>query len=245
MRTSPNIEEVWLGDISVHLTELVSNPWPHLKRLFINQSVHWDLGHESTFRISEEIEELYVLCGPDDCRSLLELPYLGGDRAFVVPKKLRKLYLSPHEEGDAWPAYLERWVRPGLQSGSLKELGLRRVPKPLLDWTKSDQLKFLSFSGLRSGLGANRFVMDEAFSDILDRFPNIEGLDIGNEMITNAALGKAIKKGIKTIYHIGSYHERDEIRDWAREYDAYIIHADYIKTLPINMEPVINSPPPN
>ncbi|KAI3326085.1 hypothetical protein HD806DRAFT_489165 [Xylariaceae sp. AK1471] len=239
MRTSPNIEEVWLQNISVHFSPLTElDPWPRLKRVFLGESVEWPLllEHGLPFCLSSEIEELHVRSHTSGL-ALLRRPLEQDPDTYPEPKNLQKFsvdyqlfMVDPH-----YPEELQRWIRPGLESGSLKELGLGAYPRRHLDWLRSDHLTFLSIRGLSLQVGTDPHVIDEAFFDLIGRFPNLVALDISKEPISNGALGKAIQRGIKTVYHRGGYYEKAEVRRWARkEHNAQIIEGDYDRTLPIN-----------
>jgi hypothetical protein len=239
MRMSPNAEEVWLQNISARVGDLTeSDPWPRLKRMYLGDNFMWPYLLESglPFRLSPEIEELHIrghFCTQVLLQHSLELypdtyPEFKNLRKFNVGRPLLT------SNGD-YPQGLQRWIRPGLESGSLKELGLGVYPRPIPEWLKSDQLTFLSITGLSLEVGTDQNAIDEAFFVLIGRFPNLVALDIAKEPISNGALGKAIQNGIQTVYHQGGYYERAEVRQWAlSEHKARIIAADYDRTLPIN-----------
>ncbi|KAI0110781.1 hypothetical protein GGR51DRAFT_509861 [Nemania sp. FL0031] len=236
MHASPNVQEVWLEGVYVRFREEIEhpeNPWPRLKRLFVGQEVGWQRLADAPFPLPSEIEELHLMhC--DHIFSFLSGPFVENPETYPEPKNLRKFTLRDRVQNrDAWPGYLQRWVRPSLESGTLKELGVM-FPKPHPFWLKSDELKFLSLKGLSLEFGTDPFAIDEAFMDLLDRFPNLEGLDIAQEPFSNAVLAKAIKRGVKTIYHRGDYYRRTEVRDWARDkHGARIVEGDYVPNLPM------------
>ncbi|KAI3342517.1 hypothetical protein F4824DRAFT_207273 [Ustulina deusta] len=236
MRTSPNVEEVWLEGVSVALwngTEHPNNPWPHLKRLFVGQEVSWPRLADPPFPLPSEIEELHLMYR-DDIFTFLSGPFTRSPDTYPSPKNLRKFTLRDRvPSSDGWAGYLQRWVRASLESGSLKELGIM-FPKPHPYWLKSDQLKFLSLKGLSIGFGTDPYALDETLSDLLDRFPNLEGLDIAQEPFSDAALARAIQKGVKIIYHRGEYHRRTNVREWAlKKHNARVVEGDYVTNLPI------------
>ncbi|KAI0454323.1 hypothetical protein F5B21DRAFT_240470 [Xylaria acuta] len=236
MWVSPNVEEVWLEGAYVTFREdheHPDNPWPRLKRLFVGQEIRWQRLADAPFPLPSEIEELHLMhC--DHIFSFLSGPFLQNPDTYPEPKNLRKFTLRDRVPSrDAWPGYLQRWVRPSLESGSLRELGMM-FPKPHPYWLKSSQLKFLSLKGLSLEFGTDPFAIDEALSDLLVRFPNLEGLDIAQEPFSNAALARAVQKGVKVIYHRGDYHKRTEVRGWAlKEHGARIVEGDYILNSPI------------
>ncbi|KAJ2979253.1 hypothetical protein NUW58_g7248 [Xylaria curta] len=236
MWVSPNVEEVWLEGAYVTFRgedEHPKNPWPHLKRLFVGQEVRWQLIANAPFPLPSEIEEVHLMhC--DHIFTFLSSPFLHDPITYPEPKNLQKFTLRDRVPShNAWPEYLQRWVRPGLESGSLKELGMM-FSKPHPYWFKSEKLKFLSLKGLSLEFGTDQFAIDEALADLLDRFPKLEGLDIAQEPFSNGALAKAVQKGVKTIYHRGDYHKRTEVREWAlKNHDARVVEGDYILHLPI------------
>ncbi|TRX92008.1 hypothetical protein FHL15_007105 [Xylaria flabelliformis] len=236
MWVSPNVEEVWLEGAYVTFRgdhEHPENPWPRLKRLFVGQEVRWQRLADAPFPLPSEIEELHLMhC--DHIFSFLSGPFLQNPDTYPEPKRLQKFTLRDRVPSrDAWPGYLQRWVRPSLESGSLKELGIM-FPKPHPYWLKSSHLKFLSLKGLSLEFGTDPFAIDEALSDLLERFPNVEGLDIAQEPFSNAALARAVKKGVKIIYHRGDWHKRTEVREWAlQKHGARVVEGDYILNSPI------------
>lgn len=239
MRTSPNVEEVWVEGVFTTFREEPEpdDPWPRLKRLFIGQQVTWQRPATAPFPLSSDIEELHLM-SRDDIFSFLAEPYLEDPDAYPEPKNLKRFTLRDDApSGEPWPGYLQKWVRPGLESGSLIELGMI-FPKPHPDWLRSKELRFLSLKGLSLEFGTDQFAIDEALSDLLIRFPNVEGLDIAQEPFSNAALARAIQGGVKTIYFRGTYHARADVRDWAREnphYNARVVEGDYIRDLPMSL----------
>ncbi|KAI0549863.1 hypothetical protein F4679DRAFT_544932 [Xylaria curta] len=236
MWVSPNVEEVWLEGAYVTFRgdhEHPENPWPRLKRLFVGQEVRWQRLADAPFPLPSEIEELHLMhC--DHIFSFLSGPFLQNPDTYPEPKSLQKFTLRDRVPSrDAWPGYLQRWVRPSLESGSLKELGIM-FPKPHPYWLKSSKLKFLSLKGLSLEFGTDPLTVDEALSDLLERFPNVEGLDIAQEPFSNAALARAVQKGVKIIYHRGDFYKRTEVREWALEkHGARVVEGDYILNSPI------------
>ncbi|KAI1736986.1 hypothetical protein F4680DRAFT_429825 [Xylaria scruposa] len=236
MWVSPNVEEVWLEGAYVTFRgdhEHPENPWPRLKRLFVGQEVRWQRIADAPFPLPSEIEELHLMhC--DHIFSFLSGPFLQNPDTYPEPKSLKKFTLRDRvPSADAWPGYLQRWVRPSLESGSLKELGLM-FPKPHPYWLKSPHLRFLSLKGLSLEWGTDAFTLDQALGDLLSRFPNVEGLDVAQEPLSNGALARAVQKGVKTIYHRGDWHKRTEVREWALEkHGARIVEGDYIPNSPI------------
>ncbi|KAI1428672.1 hypothetical protein F5Y12DRAFT_681893 [Xylaria sp. FL1777] len=236
MCTTPNVEEVWLEGASVALwdgTEHPNNPWPHLKRLFVGEEVSWHRLADPPFPLPSDIEELHLM-HRDHIFAFLSGPFTQNPSTYPEPRSLRKFTLRDRvPSGEGWPGYLQSWVQASLESGTLKELGIM-FPKPHPYWLKSDQLKFLSLKGLSIEFGTDPYAIDETLFDLLDRFPNLEGIDIAQEPFSNVALARAIQKGVKIIYHRGEYHKRTEVREWALEkHNARIVEGDYVTNLPI------------
>ena len=223
MRSSPNVEEVWLEGLSVHLgdgLDLPSNPWPHLKKLFVGRSFDWGHYVDPPFRLPHDLEELHLMSSVHISWFLYPLfpqdPGMTTTAAKPIELNLRKLTLrdwGPETHDGQWPIDLEGWVRPGLESGAMTDLGVK---------------------GLSVTFGPDPFALDEALSSLLERFPNLEGLDIAQEPFSNTALAKAVRKGVRLIYHCGGYNQRTEVREWALEnYNARIVEGDYVVQLPM------------
>ncbi|KAI0967337.1 hypothetical protein F4678DRAFT_475301 [Xylaria arbuscula] len=249
MRTTPNVEEVWMEGPCLGLwgvnpndpsgEEHPNNPWPHLRRLFVGQRVHWKnwqgIADSPPFLLPSGIEELHLMQYSHVSIFLIG-PFTQSPDTFPEPKYLQKFTLRDNiATSDIWSGYLQRFLRASLESGALKELGMT-FPKPHPYWLRSDQLKFLNLKGLSMEFGRDPFALDDALSDLLDRFPNLEGLDIAQEPFSNAALSRAIKRGVKLIYHRGEYHMRTELREWAlKNHDARVAEGDYVVNLPMSL----------
>ncbi|KAI0877496.1 hypothetical protein GGS24DRAFT_121027 [Hypoxylon argillaceum] len=246
MHTSPNVEEVWLEGVYVTFREEIEhpeNPWPHLKRLFVGQEVGWQRIAHAPFPLPSAIEELHLMhC--DHIFAFLSGPFFSHPDTYPSPQNLRKFTLRDRVPsgragaGDAstsssWPGYLQRWVRPSLTSGTLRELGMM-FPRPHPPWLRSASLRFLGVKGLSLEFGTDPVAVDAALADLLERFPGVEGLDVAREPVSDAALAAAVRRGVRTVYYRGGYHLRREVREWAREkYGASIIEGDYVTNLPM------------
>ncbi|RWA09515.1 hypothetical protein EKO27_g5590 [Xylaria grammica] len=230
VRTTPYLEEFWADGIDNIVIGPFGDGWPRMKKLFLSRDVVWSVVDGAAICPLSGIEELYVMntrqIGNFLCRE-----------AHPEPKGLRRFIISEYYSvSQGWPEYLEKWVRPGLESGSLKELGLQ-FSKPHPDWLRSDQLTFLRLAGLSAQFGIDPYVLDEALYDLLERFPNLEGLDISQEPFTDGALVRAIQKGVKVIYHRGDFHHKTEVREWAlKTHNARVIEGGYGNSLAINPE---------
>ncbi|KAI0528153.1 hypothetical protein F5B22DRAFT_583859 [Xylaria bambusicola] len=237
MRNCPNVEELWLDGVGVVIgdnpSELI-NVWRNVKKLFVGSHFEWVSTIPLIISLSPEIEELHLM----NYRVTAQFLLTAFDE-FVTdhkPQNLRKLTLRPWVPtivNSGWPEYLEKWVRPSLESGSLTELGMI-FPKSHPDWFRSEHLKFLNVKGLSTVCGTDPYKIDEALADLLDRFPNLEGLDVSQEPLSNTALAKAVRRGVKLIYHRGDYNLRTEVREWAlQKHNARIVEGDYITNLPM------------
>ncbi|KAI1813988.1 hypothetical protein GGS20DRAFT_550437 [Poronia punctata] len=227
MYVAPNVEEVWVQGITADRSgaNFYPNAWPRLKRLTIGPNVSWyQLLNvpNSPIRLSSDLEELY-LCDALFVDVLLEWPFLGEDgqdNVFPTPTKLRK-FMTPSRlrstvRPPSFSGFMESWIRPGLESGSLTSLQMGEFPQAFPTWFKSESLTFLSLQELFWSL--DPFVLDDYLAKLLAVFPNIETLDISHVPFSNAALGSAIAKGkIKSIYYNGNYAQRAEIVHWAAE----------------------------
>ncbi|KAI2640065.1 hypothetical protein GGS21DRAFT_504888 [Xylaria nigripes] len=233
---TPNVEQVWFDRVNIFSDGADYNPWAHLKSLYIGHAVSWGRGANRLFPMPSELEELHVM-DYMSAFALLEIPLSQAPDTWPYAKNLRKLAIRERRTNYEYPEYMRRWVQPALESGSLRSLEVGLF-KPLPDWLKSDQLKFLSIQGFVVYSGTDSFTIEQDFLNLLERFPNLEGIDISREPISNAALAKAIQKGIKTIYYRGVYHQRTEVRNWAREtHNARFIYGDYIADL--SLKPTI------
>lgn len=206
--------------------------WPRLKRVYLYLAC---TGFDDECRLPlEALEELHIRVYPPRFGPLH--PYFGlGSHALPELRNLQKLTIEHTSE---FPRdslrMLEGLVRPGLESGSLRELAPAAYLRDQPDWFKSDHVTFLGIHGLSLPIGTNRDAIDEAFLDLIGRFPHLVALDIANEPVSNGALGKAIRNGIKTVYYRGPYHERAEVRLWAEQHNCQFINGNYTSTLAMN-----------
>ncbi|KAI1823470.1 hypothetical protein F4861DRAFT_322453 [Xylaria intraflava] len=236
-QATPNVEQVWIDRANIRLpSEVACAPWSRLKCLFLGRGVIWGPDDQRLFQLSSEIEELHVMNATSSATFLDSIEVEDTDDR--PPFKLRKFTLRGFPSSvrgyiKSW----EGWVQPGLESGSLQSLEAGFYMNYSSDWLRSDQLRFLSFEGFKIPGLANPYEVEHAFLEYLERFPNLEAIDISEQRISDAALAKAIQKGIKTIYYRDAYHQREELRKWALEkYNAQFIYGDYINMLPINTE---------
>ncbi|KAI0420591.1 hypothetical protein F5X98DRAFT_331321 [Xylaria grammica] len=230
VRTTPYLEEFWADGIENIVIGSFGDGWPRMKRLFLGPDVAWSVVDGAAICPLSGIEELHVM-------NARQIDNFLSREAHPEPKGLRTFMISEYYSvSQGWPEYLEKWVRPGLESGSLKELGLK-FSKPHPDWLRSDQLTFLRLGGLSAQFGMDPYVLDEALYDLLERFPNLEGLDISQEPFTDGALVRAIQKGVKVIYHRGDFHQKTEVRKWAlKTHNARVIEGEHVKSLAIHPE---------
>ncbi|KAI1136183.1 hypothetical protein F5Y05DRAFT_113380 [Hypoxylon sp. FL0543] len=210
MELTPNIEEAWF-DYFHYIHRELTTRWPKLRSLFVGASAI-PIPYSEPCEISEEMRELHL-------ESKRQISYL-----VVLPRsphfsRLEKLSLLDFE-----PLTLEDFtalVRPSLESGTIQELDVRPLPAFAffssfipLDWFKSNSLTYLSLTGFtRQNLHEHRR-FEEVVLGIIDRFPNLRSVDIGNEVFADTLLAKMVQKGVKTIYCRPS-QPRVDLRCWA------------------------------
>ncbi|KAI1416127.1 hypothetical protein F5Y13DRAFT_206147 [Hypoxylon sp. FL1857] len=207
-----NIEEVWLDVVHADLQELNAY-WPKLRSIFIGRHtlVHYNpMSHGPVLR--EEIREVHV-------ESVGHL--LHAVRNVRLPPRLpmlEKLSILDHKPLEQ--PFFECFVRPSLESGTLRELDIRPLPVRdfqqlvLLDWFRSDSVTYLSLTGFtRDGLHEDR-MLEEGVLAIVRRFPNLRSVDIGQELFPDTLLAKLIQNGVRTIY-CRPGQPRIDLRDWA------------------------------
>ncbi|KAI1501442.1 hypothetical protein F5X99DRAFT_199857 [Biscogniauxia marginata] len=236
MSRMPNVEEVWINNVDIQSIQPLDQtyPWKRLKSLFL-KDIHLNMFDGGNFEfLHPEIREL--------CLEGDRAHYLCYREAFptehntkhVMLGALRKFAINTRRP--LTQEEFEHYVRAGIASGSLRELDLKPFPPAALnrgnknlDWFKSEHVTFLGLSRLSAEVGNSIDNADDALLALVDRFPNLQALDIGLEAVENATLGKIIKKGVKTIYHRAGHH-RDEVKHWAQRFDAKVIDGPYPHT---------------
>ncbi|KAI0393322.1 hypothetical protein F5Y17DRAFT_432796 [Xylariaceae sp. FL0594] len=231
IQSTPNLEELWLQnvkDYSMPGAEISADSpiWPRMKRLRLKDMPEPIslLRFCPLFRLSSNLEEL-VINDEETATALLQDPYISDASSYPRPENIRVFKTPDLQENTlletrAWAAAfsecLENWMRPSLESGSLEQLHLGEFPLPLPDWFRSDQVSYLSVRDILRCLSGDS--LDDFMSEISERFPNIESLDIGEVSFSPGALGRIIEKGVvKTIYCRRPYSDMAELVDWARE----------------------------
>ncbi|KAI1178082.1 hypothetical protein F4777DRAFT_539358 [Nemania sp. FL0916] len=228
-RACPNVEELLL-DGEVMFTYGEDCCFSRLKKLFIGNNISCDSMVDGLFFPLGQMEELYLMSQQvGGCLGMF-LEQFDDLPEDTSPKNLRNF---AHRGDFGEFSQLERL---GLESGSLKELGTK-VPGSLPDWFRSEELKILGINHHYDDSYAYNLT-DEPISDLLERFPNLEVLSIGERSFSDAALAKAIQKGVKKIYYRGTYWERNVLREWAHDkYGAQVIKGDYIyETTPMYLQ---------
>lgn len=128
-------------------------------------------------------------------------------------------------------SHFEALLRPSFASKSIQELAIAPFPyahinleSEEMDWFKGDSLTCLSLTGLTLEAGRSIGSADDALISMVNRFPNLQCLEIDKEIIQPSTLAKIVSTTkVRTIYHLSGYL-MEEVRDWAaQKYDAQII----------------------
>ncbi|XXH03359.1 serine/threonine protein kinase, CMGC, dual-specificity [Hypoxylon texense] len=223
MHLTPNLEEAWLDHVAYVPRRLVVL-WPKLQSLFIGEHAicltrSEDLSLEPS--LHEDLRELHLEGRRLDKR--IHIPHL---------EKLEKLSLLFHEE--LTDRDFERIVRPSMESGTLRELDVRPLPhkiffphilnhRPLPDWLHSDSIEYMSVTGPAApGLEFNSN-FEAVMPDVIERFPNLRVVDIGDYNMSDSVLAHWIRNGVNTVYHRSGYRRAD-IQEWAaKEHGARFV----------------------
>ncbi|KAI0164543.1 hypothetical protein GGR52DRAFT_560296 [Hypoxylon sp. FL1284] len=221
MALTPNLEKAWL-DFVKYCPRNMARLWPVLRSLFLGQDAYMSLTGQDMIQynglqdpnLSPRLGRgLGPELGPFLNEDLRELHLEGRSLAqhICVPRlaKLEKLsMLFDHELG---VNHFERIVRPSLESGTLRELDIRPLPKfffansicpvPFLpDWWRSESIEYMSVTGLaRHGICASPYLSD--VPELTQRFPNLRSVDIGEEEFSDGLLTRWMNGGVKIIYH--------------------------------------------
>ncbi|CAJ2510440.1 Uu.00g051430.m01.CDS01 [Anthostomella pinea] len=98
----------------------------------------------------------------------------------------------------------------GRRAERFKELELKNFPSRNFGedqdddhtlWFTSNRLTYLGITGLTQDVGLAIDSAEEVIVALVARFPSCKGLDIGQELTSDATLGTIIKMGVKTIFH--------------------------------------------
>ncbi|KAH9885202.1 hypothetical protein F4778DRAFT_761490 [Xylariomycetidae sp. FL2044] len=240
--TSPNVEELWLDEIAF-LPDDTPRPWNRLRSLFIGSRKSGS-GQGQPLPmvcVTHNIRELYLTNVTEpNLRTILTDPESDGKLIgpyapvpLVELGNLEKMGLLEYRDPISREMF-ETLIQPGIISESLTELELRPFPfahvdltDPDMGWFKSESITMLSVTGLSAEAGRSIKNADDTLLNLVDRFPNLVCLDIDRENIENATLGKIVRRGVRTIYHLTGYL-RDEVKHWAaKEYGAKVMNGPY------------------
>ncbi|KAI0134460.1 hypothetical protein BJ170DRAFT_679346 [Xylariales sp. AK1849] len=219
--------------------------WPKLQSVFIGNKV---LLHMSVMRfpwLPESVTELVVgnsniveMCAQpwelptetavDMFSSPLPIGVPNVQRVIPYLPNLQKLEvrgrfaLSP----EAFKALLE----PSITNNTLQHLELYPFPWAAaktqggLAWMGSKSLTYLGISFLIGEVGRHVDDADQSLLDLVGLFPNLRGLNIGQETVAAVTVGKIIESGITHLYHQQGPRMCD-LTDWARTVGARVIHG--------------------
>ncbi|KAI0601387.1 hypothetical protein F4775DRAFT_448338 [Biscogniauxia sp. FL1348] len=228
MNSTPNVEEVWISNMKILSTgNEPLRPWKKLRSFSLrcNDSAHFPPNYPPFF--NPDMEEIYL--DGAQAHDFCLVNALGPEMALSSLKSFRYFGGNPIPNGT-----LERWIRPGITSGSLKELDLRPFAPPTvlsgtddtMNWFTSEHLMFLGLM-VPGDLLSNRISAEATLMNLMDRFPNLRALEIGQGHVENLVLAKILLQGVKALYH----HEgllKENLREWAKEkFDAKVINGSY------------------
>ncbi|KAI1476774.1 hypothetical protein F4774DRAFT_391729 [Daldinia eschscholtzii] len=246
---APNVEEAWIDNLR-YSPKLLLAKWPKLRNTFLGDrvSLHTitnDDDDDDDGDYNEDMRELHYEGRSPQSRFstysppvVISNPYtpwlLTIHVGRVVLPQLRRLERLSILL--TWPldaSEFETIVRPGMESGTLRELDIRPLPVQglfgkafeveLPHWFRSESLTYLSITGLTAANLCQLRRCDDALLTLLSRFPNLRSIDISNEQFSDALLAKFIKRGVKTIHHRAK-QSRADLQEWAAShYNAQVI----------------------
>ncbi|KAI0853104.1 hypothetical protein F5Y00DRAFT_132107 [Daldinia vernicosa] len=247
MELAPNVEEVWIDNLT-YSPKMLMTKWPKLQYIFVGNharlfTVVGEDNMEGSF--NENMRELHFegrsvqsrfsTCYPPMVTSNPQAPWLltihVGSSVLPQLRRLERLSILLHTP--LTTSEFETVVRPGIESGTLRELDIRPFPVNILfgslfkvvipDWLRSESITYLSITGLTVANLCQYRECDEGLLTLVDRFPNLRSIDISNEQFSDALLAKFIQRGVKTIYHRAKQSKAD-LQEWAStHYNAQII----------------------
>ncbi|KXJ91181.1 hypothetical protein Micbo1qcDRAFT_234391 [Microdochium bolleyi] len=243
---TPNLQRLWLDEVEPIIEDPDGVNWPKLKCLFVGSNIisRERFGSRHCIRLNPDMEELYV-----EEHGLNLVPYLDAGRGWPTGEeelaKLRKVGLRHHSSGPpVRERELELLLRPSLESGTLQEVSLHPFPlerflssssvgaarnpsaaaATAMDWFRGDSVTSLAFTGLLAEGYRSAGTADDAVFDLVSRFPSLRTLDISQEQIQNATLGRIIARGVKTMYYAGDL--REDLREWAaKTHSAKLVYG--------------------
>ncbi|CAJ2503131.1 Uu.00g105250.m01.CDS01 [Anthostomella pinea] len=241
MVNTPNVEEVWFEGLALFFLNEHTG-WKNVKKLYLGEGVSIPVIAGGAL-ISPSIRELHLaggvvlqLCGFSRANHNAYTAWLHGTHPihssvnFANLAQLEKLslrYLGP-----VGPGYLDSWVKPSMESGTIRELELKNFPfsnfpddqdGEEITWFTSNKLTHLGITGLTQEVGFAINSAEDWLVDFVARFPSLKGLDIGQELISDATLGTIIKMGVRTIFHRHGRFQDDELVAWAARQGSTIV----------------------
>ncbi|KAI2779628.1 hypothetical protein F4815DRAFT_472755 [Daldinia loculata] len=222
MELAPNVEEVWIDNLT-YSSKLLMTKWPKLQYIFVGNRA----------RLDTVIGEGDVKGGYNEDMRELHFEGRSVQSRFILPQLRRLERLSILLHTPLTTSEFETIVRPGMESGTLRELDIRPFPVPMLfgslfrivipDWFRSESLTYLSITGLTVANLCQYKQCDEGLLKLVSRFPNLHSIDISNEQFSDALLAKFIQRGVKIIYHRAKQSKAD-LQEWAAtHYNAQVI----------------------
>ncbi|KAI5860770.1 hypothetical protein GGS23DRAFT_598989 [Durotheca rogersii] len=230
---APNAEEVWLD--MVYCGDPTGPSWKKARSIHIGGGVHADVAPRILSGLTENIRELYLDSIPAHIPSALPLGKL--EKLSADTQQARQQHRG--RGGDWTEAEFEALVRPGLESGTLRELDFRPLParallegggdggaRAALAWFRGASVTHLSLTGFaRNGChAAPRF--DDAVLALLDRFPAARHLDFGDEPVSDSLVARLIARRAVASVHYRCRPLKADLAAWARRaHGAAVVDA--------------------
>ncbi|KAI2466677.1 hypothetical protein F4781DRAFT_405048 [Annulohypoxylon bovei var. microspora] len=229
---TPNVEEAWV-DYFYYVPGLIRLCWRRLQSLFLGEHMMPSLFGARQDLSNRMMREMHIEAD-SELMQLYESEFTrihnGRLKTNFPFRKMEKVSLLSREIEQST---LELFVKPGLESGVLRELHVDPLPvqdffqdhraPTLPDWFRSDSITYLNLTGFtREGLHEHR-LFDDVVLAIASCFPSLRIVDISDELFPDTLLAKLINKGVKTIY-CRQGPPRIELREWASsKFGAQII----------------------
>ncbi|KAI0386806.1 hypothetical protein F5Y04DRAFT_288641 [Hypomontagnella monticulosa] len=233
----PNVQEAWIDHLHYSPMDMM-HYWPNLRSVFIGRgtNVYWAPTEDVGPCFNKDMRELHLeghdiadrICRrePPQITADPQAPWVltvrFGELAIPNLSKLEKLSLLFHVAVES--SVFETILRPGLTSGTLREIDVRPLPavhffqdlrEPTVpEWFRSESVTYLSLTGFAQEFLHEHKLFEKVILEIASRFPNLESVDIAHERFPDSLLAKLIQGGVKTIYH-RTGHPRADLREWA------------------------------
>ncbi|KAI1641271.1 hypothetical protein F4809DRAFT_585630 [Biscogniauxia mediterranea] len=229
MNSTPNLEEAWISLVVISSPENDQfHPWKKLRSFSLrcDDQVFFHASHPPFFH--PDIQEIYI-DGEHAHKFCLE-------RALAPGMALSSLRRFKYVSRDSLPNdVLDRWIRPGIASGSLKELELKPFsldvlpnvqPNNPMSWFTSEHLTFLGLKGLWATVPAASIDM----MLLSNCFPNLRALEVGRTIVDDVTLANIMRRGVNRLYHRNGLL-KETLREWAeKELGAKVIDGTYAPT---------------